>query len=67
MFEGESNVQEVKVLGNWAFMWAELKVTVTPPGGQPAKRAGHTLTVLQKQNGRWLIARDANMLVTVGK
>jgi hypothetical protein len=36
---------------------------VTPPNGaKTMTRAGHTLSVLKKQNGKWLLARDANML-----
>lgn len=36
---------------------------VTPPqGGQRITRAGHTLTVLRRERGKWLLARDANML-----
>jgi len=30
-------------------------------------RAGHTLTILKKQNGNWVLARDANMLAPVSK
>jgi len=63
-FEGTSEIQEVKALGDWAFMWTKLTVVVTPPGGaQPMTRAGHTLSILRKQDGRWVLARDANMLV----
>jgi len=29
------------------------------------KRAGHTLSVLKKQNGKWVLARDANLLAPV--
>ncbi len=65
-FDGSSEIQEVKILGDWAFMWTRLTVIVTPPGGaQPVKRAGYTLTILTKQGGRWVLARDANMLVPV--
>lgn len=65
-FDGRSEIQELRVLGDWAYMWARLSVTVTPPGGAPPmKRAGHTLTVLRKESGRWLLARDANMLAPV--
>ena len=61
--DGKSEIQEIKVLGDWAYLWTRLSVTMTPPGGAaPAKRAGHTLSILRKQNGRWLLARDANML-----
>ena len=65
-FEGTSEIQEIKVLGEWAFMWTKLTVVVTPPGGaQPMTRAGHTLSILKKQDGRWVLARDANMLSPV--
>jgi uncharacterized protein (TIGR02246 family) len=62
-FDGTSEIQEIKVLGDWAFMWTKLTVVATPPGGAaPMTRAGHTLSILKKQNGKWVLARDANML-----
>ena len=65
-FDGTSEIQEIQVLGDWAFMWTKLTVIVTPPGGGPSmKRAGHTLTILKKQDGKWVLARDANMLSPV--
>ena len=65
-FEGANEIQEIQVAGDWAFLRTKLTVTVTPPGGAPPKRrAGHTLTVLKKETGRWLLARDANLLVPV--
>ncbi len=64
--DGLSEIQEIKVLGDWAFMWSKLRVEVRPPGIiEPMVRAGHTLSILKKQNGQWLLARDANMLVPV--
>jgi uncharacterized protein (TIGR02246 family) len=64
--EAHNEVQEVKVLGDWAYCRTRLEVTVTPPGGAaPVKRAGHTLSILQKQKGSWLLVRDANMLAAV--
>jgi uncharacterized protein (TIGR02246 family) len=60
---GSSAIQEIQVVGDWAFMWSQLTIVVTPPNnGTPMRRAGHTLTVLRKQSGKWLLARDANML-----
>src|SRR6185503_6231983 len=51
-FDGTSEIQEIKILGDWAFMWAKLTVVVTPPGNaKPMTRAGHTLSVLNRQNG----------------
>lgn len=65
-FEGHSEVQEVEVHGDVAFMWTKLAVTMTPPGAAASiMRAGNTLSVLKKQQGKWLLARDANLLVTV--
>jgi uncharacterized protein (TIGR02246 family) len=61
--DGASEIQEIKVLGDWAFMWTKLKVVLTPPdGAAPVIRAGHTLTILHKQSGKWVLARDANLL-----
>ena len=62
-FEGTSEIQEVAVVGDWAFMWTKLKVVAIPPSGAaPMIRSGHTLSVLRKENGKWLLARDANLL-----
>ena len=62
-FDGKSEINEIQVLGDWAFMWTKLAVVATPPDGSAAvRRHGHTLTILRKEGGRWKIARDANML-----
>lgn len=62
-FDGTSEIQEIKVLGDWAYMWTKLTVVITPPGGAAQMtRSGNTLSVLRKENGKWLLARDANML-----
>ncbi len=63
--ESRSEIQELVVSGDVAFMWTKLSMVMTPAGGQPIERAGHTLTVLRRVNGRWLVARDANLLTTV--
>jgi uncharacterized protein (TIGR02246 family) len=65
-FEGQSEIQEIQLAGDWAFMWTRLSVVATPPDGLPSiERAGHTLTVLRKDGGRWKLARDANLLAPV--
>ncbi len=63
--EGSSDIRELEVLGDWAYLRNHIDITITPPGGAPVKRAGYTLTVLRKQNGRWLLARDANLVMKV--
>jgi uncharacterized protein (TIGR02246 family) len=61
--EGTSDIREIEVLGDWAYLRNDITVTLTPPGGEPVRRAGYTLTILRKQpDGRWLLARDANLV-----
>jgi uncharacterized protein (TIGR02246 family) len=58
-----SDIQEIQVFGDWAYMWTKLSVAVMPTKDvQPIRRAGHTLTILKKQGSKWLLARDANLL-----
>ena len=61
-FDGQSDIQEIRVEGDAAYMWQRLSVEATSPDGKKNKRSGHTLTVLRRENGRWLLARDANLL-----
>jgi uncharacterized protein (TIGR02246 family) len=65
--EGISNIQEMKVLGDWAYLRNRPTVTVTPAGGQAMlKRSGYTLSILRKEeDGRWLLVRDANLLTPI--
>jgi len=67
-FDGTSEIREIKVLGDWAFMWTQLKVVATPrDGSPPTTRSGYTLTLLTKQDGQWRLARDANLLAPVAE
>lgn len=64
--DGRSDIEEIVIAGDVAYLRSHLTVTVTPPhGGKPMRRAGYTLTILRRQGGRWLLARDANLLVPV--
>jgi uncharacterized protein (TIGR02246 family) len=61
--EGVAKPVEIKVLGDWAWLRNHITVTVTPTEGEATKRAGYTLTILQRQSdGRWVITRDANLM-----
>jgi uncharacterized protein (TIGR02246 family) len=63
--DGVAEVKEVTVMGDWAWARTHLTVTVTTPDGREMRRSGYTLSVLTKDmDGRWLIARDANLLRT---
>lgn len=63
--DGRSEIQEIKVVGDWAFMWSKLAVAVRPQDGSRVEREGYALSVLRKENGKWLLARDANLLSPV--
>lgn len=61
--EATSAIQEIKVLGDWAWMRNHLDITVTTPNGNEMRRSGYVLTILKKtSDGRWVISRDANLL-----
>jgi uncharacterized protein (TIGR02246 family) len=64
--EGDSQVDEICIVGDFAWIRTSLTVTMTPrAGGQPIRRAGNTLSILTREDGKWRIARDANMLAVV--
>jgi uncharacterized protein (TIGR02246 family) len=59
-----SDIREITVSGDLAFVWNHLTVEITPlAGGVPMRRSGNTLSVLRRGPGnQWQIWRDANML-----
>jgi uncharacterized protein (TIGR02246 family) len=61
--DGKADIRELRVLGDWAYIRNYLEMTITPDGGAPVKRSGWTLTILRNEDGRWRLARDANLLV----
>jgi uncharacterized protein (TIGR02246 family) len=66
--DASSDIQEIKVFGEWAYIWTKLSVVMTPKtGGTPVKRTGNTLSILKKKAGTWVIFRDANMLAEAPK
>ena len=52
--QGVAKPVEIKVLGDWAYLRNHIDLTMTPKGGQPMKRAGYTLTILNRQARRSL-------------
>jgi ketosteroid isomerase-like protein len=61
--EGKSEIRELEVLGDWAYLRGHLQVAMTTPAGTIVRRAGYTLTILRKEpDGKWRLARDANLL-----
>ena len=61
--EGKSEICELRVIGDWAYLRNHIALTMTPPGGEPVRRSGYTLTILRRDpDGRWRLVRDANLL-----
>jgi len=65
--DGNVEIQEVRVFGDWAYVWNQLSVKVTPEGGgEPMHMAGPSMSILRKKpDGRWVVFRDANMVTPV--
>jgi uncharacterized protein (TIGR02246 family) len=62
--EAASEIQEVRILGEWAWIHNFLRITITPERGSSNKRSGHILSILHKgADGEWRIARDSNLLM----
>ncbi len=57
-------IQELQIIGEWAYCWSRLQVSVTSrASGATKRRSGDTLTILRRQpDSAWVIWRDANML-----
>ncbi len=66
--DSSSEIEEVCVAGDFAYCRTRLSVTVTSKhGATPMQRTGHTLSILRKsQDGKWQLARDANLLGAPG-
>jgi len=63
-FEGESEIEELHIVGGTAFMINHLTVKVRQPASSAVVvRSGPTLSIFRKENGKWRLARDANLLV----
>ncbi len=62
----ESKLSELKVFGHHAYLCIESELLCSPKNGDPSTRmVGHSLSVLEKRDGRWQIIRDANTMTHV--
>ena len=60
---GTSDIREIKVLGDWAYIRNYIEITIAPAGGEAMRRKGYTLSILRKQSdGKWVLWRDANLV-----
>ena len=62
--EARAEVQEMEVFGARAYIRNHVRVVLTSPGQAPKRVSGYAMSVLRKEaDGRWRIARDANLVM----
>ncbi len=61
--EASAEILEIEVLGSRAFIRNRIEIILTVPGAAPERMSGYAMSVLRKgTDGRWRIARDANLV-----
>ena len=68
--ESTQDVRDIRVSGDIAYAWSELSVVLTPndDAGRKWENSGHVLSVFHRSaTGKWLLARDANLMTGAGK
>jgi uncharacterized protein (TIGR02246 family) len=62
--DARAEVQEIEVFGLRAYIRNHVRVELTSPGQAPKRVSGYAMSVLRKEaDGRWRIARDANLVM----
>jgi uncharacterized protein (TIGR02246 family) len=63
--EPTSDIQEIEILGDHAYVWNKIRVVTFPEeGGGPATLSGNSLSIFRKNaDGKWVIIRDANTVI----
>jgi uncharacterized protein (TIGR02246 family) len=61
--DGRSEILEMEVFGERAWIRNQIDIAITPPGGGATRMSGQTLTLLRKEaDGKWRVFRDANFV-----
>jgi uncharacterized protein (TIGR02246 family) len=62
--DARAQVQEIEVFGPRAYIRNHIQIELTSPGKAPRRMSGYAMSILRKEaDGRWRIARDANLVV----
>ena len=65
-FQLDCSIQEIKVLGDHAWLWTKISLTMTDKRSKSRSlMAGHSLSILKRQGDGWVVIRDANTMVAV--
>jgi uncharacterized protein (TIGR02246 family) len=62
--DARAQVQELEIFGPRAYIRNHIQVELTSPGQAPKRVSGYAMSILRKgADGRWRIARDANLVM----
>ncbi len=62
--DARAEVQEIEVFGPRAYVRNHVRVELTSPDQAPKRMSGYAMSILRKEaDGRWRIARDANLVL----
>jgi uncharacterized protein (TIGR02246 family) len=62
--DARADLQEIEVFGPQAFIRNHIQAELTFPDQAPRRMSGYAMTVLRKDaDGRWRVARDANLVM----
>jgi uncharacterized protein (TIGR02246 family) len=62
--DARAQVQEIEVFGPRAYIRNHIQIELASPGQAPRRMSGYAMSILRKEaDGRWRIARDANLVV----
>jgi uncharacterized protein (TIGR02246 family) len=65
-FELDCSIQEIQILGDYAWLWTKIALTMTDKSSRSRSlMAGHALSILKRQDGGWVVIRDSNTMVPV--
>lgn len=66
-FELDCSIEEIRVIGDHAWLCTKLSLTMTEKKSRNRTvMAGHALSILQKEDGEWAVLREANTMIAVG-
>jgi uncharacterized protein (TIGR02246 family) len=65
-FELDCSIQELQVLGDYAWLWTKIALTMTDKSSKSRSlMEGHSLSILRRQDDGWVVIRDSNTMVPV--
>lgn len=66
-FTIDYDIQDLAVSGDLAYCWNHLSVEINlMEEGETLRRAGNVLSVFRREDGKWRMLRDANLLTELG-